>query len=79
MCLQRWVGGDGDGWGAAGQAGICGEHADSHLEPFLSSSQHLISDSDVFCQTCLHPLLVRKERLSKAMLCPGFAGAMGSS
>lgn len=71
MCLQSWVGGDGDGWGAAGQAGIWGEHAGSHLEPFLSSSQHLIPDPDELCPTCLHPLLVkRKRRRAKQSVVP---------
>lgn len=80
MCLQSWVGGDGEGWGAAWQAGIWGEHAGSHLEPFLSPSQHLISDPDVLCPTCLHPLLVKKrEAEQSSILCPGFASAMGRS
>lgn len=62
-----------------GKQGSAGSMLTPTWSPSLAHPMHLISDSDVFCQTCLHPLLVRKERQSKAMLCPGFAGAMGSS
>lgn len=55
----------GRGWRGLGSSRASrelGEHAGSHLEPFLSSSQHLISDPDVLCPACLHPLLVKRKR-----------------
>lgn len=69
MCLQSWVGGDGDGRGAAGQAGMWGEHAGSHLEPFLSSSQHHLRSRRALPNLPASPFSQKKEKQSKAMCC----------
>lgn len=67
MCLQSWVGGDGDGRGAAGQAGMWGSMLAPTLSPSLAHPS-IISDPDELCPTCPHPLLVKRKR-SRAKQC----------